>query len=146
MYLLLMVTLTALFISAYIITKLFFNNRGSGLLILISVLLYLLPMIAGALGILRPYVLITFALIVLLISVLIYVFKWQSQDKPDGFNYISTEYSARPITLEVLLVVVPVICSLSWIIIFVDQSVRHKIANYYIPPFFGMSLSITLLT
>ena len=135
MYLLLMISLTAIFISAYILTKLFFNNRGSALLLLISVLLYLLPTIAGALGILRPYFLITFALVALLISVLTYIFKWKSYDKPNGFNYISIKYCARPMTLEMLLVVVPAICSLSWILIFVVQSIRHKIAHYYIPPF-----------
>ena len=136
MYLLLIISFTAIFISAYIIAKLFFNNRGSSLFILISVLLYLLPMIGGALGILRPYFLIIFSLVALLTSVLIYIFKWKSYDKINRYNHIPIIYCARPMALEILLVVIPVICSLSWIIIFVVQSVRHKIANYYIPPFF----------
>ena len=135
MYLLLMISFTAIFISAYILSKLFFNNRGSALLLLISVLLYLLPTIAGALGILLPHFLIIFALTALLISVLTYILRWKSYDKPNGFNYISIEYCARPITLEILLVVVPAICAFSWILIFVVQSIRHKIALYYIPPF-----------
>jgi hypothetical protein len=135
MYLLLIISFTAIFISAYILAKLFFNNRGSALFILFYVLLYLLPMIGGALGILRPYFLITFALVTLLISALIYMCKLKSSDEIDKFNYIPIIYCARPMMLEMLLVAIPVICSLSWIIIFVVQSVRHKITNYYIPPF-----------
>ena len=135
MYILLMISLTAIFISAYILTKLYFNNRGSALLLLISVLLYLLPTIAGALGILRPYYLITFALGALLISVFAYIFNRKSYDKPKVINYISIKYCARPTALEILLVVVPAICSFSWILIFVVQSIRHRIALYYIPPF-----------
>jgi hypothetical protein len=131
-----MISFTAIFISAYILSKLFFNNRGSALLLLISVLLYLLPTIAGALGMLRPYFLITLALVVLLISILTYILKWKSYSKTGRFNYIPIKYHARPLRLEVLLVVIPVICSLSWIIIFFVQSVRHKIAYHYIPPFF----------
>jgi hypothetical protein len=135
MYLLLMISFTAIFLSAYILTKLFFNNQSSALFILIFVLLYLLPMIGGALGILRPYVLVTFALVALLISVFIYIFKWKGAYQPDGFNYIQIEYYARPVTLEMLLVIIPVICSLSWITIFFVESVRHKIAHYYIAPY-----------
>ena len=135
MYLLLLISFSAIFVFAYIITKLFFNNRGSALFILISGLLYLLPTISGALGILRPYVLNTFALITALISVLIYIFKKESPDKCDRFNYISIKYCARQITLEMLLVVIPAIASLSWILIFVVQSARHNIALFYIPPF-----------
>src|SRR5512141_2933597 len=99
MYLLLVTSFSAIFIVAYIITKLFFNNRGSALLILLSGLLYLLPTISGALGILRPYVLFTFVLILVLISVLIYIFKWESHDKSYRFNYIPIKYCARPVTL-----------------------------------------------
>jgi hypothetical protein len=135
MYVLLMFSFTAIFISAYILARLFFNNRSSALFILISVLLYILPMIGGALGILRPYYLVTFALVVLVISGLIYIFKWQSSDKPDRVDYISIAYCARPMPLEVLLLIIPVICSLSWITIFFVQSVRHKIAYYYISPY-----------
>lgn len=135
MYLLLMIAFTAIFIAAYILAKLFFNNRGSALFLLISVLLYLLPMIGGALGILRPYFLLTFAFVTLSISSLIYIFKWKSSDKPDRYNYIPIEYCARPMPLEVLLVIIPIIYSLSWITIFFLQSVRHKIANYYIAPY-----------
>jgi hypothetical protein len=135
MYLLLMITFTAIFIAAYILTKLFFNNQSSALFLLISVLLYLLPMIGGALGILRPYFLVSGAFAALLISVLIYTFKWKNSNKPDGVNYIPIEYCARPLSLEVLLVIIPVICSLSWIAVFVVQSVRHNIASHYIPPF-----------
>jgi hypothetical protein len=135
MYLLLIISFTAIFISCYILTKLFFNNRGSALLLLISGLLYLLPTIAGALGILQPYVLITFALITLLISVLIYISKWERHDKFNIFNYLPIRYCARPVILEILLVVVPVICALSWTLIFVVQSVTHKITLHYIPPF-----------
>lgn len=135
MYLLLMLTFAAIFISAYILTKLFFNDKSSALFLLISVLLYLLPMIGGALGILRPYFLVSCAFVALLISVLIHAYKWKSSNKPDGVNYIPIEYCARPMLLELLLVIIPVICSLSWITIFVVQSVRHNIANHYIPPF-----------
>lgn len=134
MYILLMITLTAIFISAYILTKLYFNNRGSALLLIISAMLYLLPTIAGALGILRPYSLITFALVTLLISVLIFIFNRKYYDKLFDLNCIPIEYRARPLTLEALLVVIPAICSLSWISFFVLQSVRHKIAHIYIPP------------
>lgn len=135
MYLLLVASFSAIFIFAYILTKLFFNNRGLALLILISGLLYLLPTISGALGILRPYALMIFALITALISVLIYISKWESHDKSYGFNYIPIKYCARPMTLEMLLVVIPAISSLLWILIFAVQSVRHKIALFYIPPF-----------
>jgi hypothetical protein len=135
MYILLMITFTAIFISASILTKNYFNSRGSALLLLISAMLYLLPTIAGAWGILRPYSLIAFTLVILLISVLTFVFNRKSYGKRNELNSIPIEYRARPVTLEVLLVVVPAICSLSWISIFVVQSVRHKIAHYYIPPF-----------
>ncbi len=135
MYLLLLITFIAIFISCYILTKLIFNNRGSALLLLFSVLLYLLPTIAGALGILRPYVLTTFALITLIISTFTYIFIWKSSDKPIRFNYIPIEYCARPLALEILLVLIPALCSLSWILLFVVQSARHKIVHYYIPFF-----------
>jgi hypothetical protein len=130
-----MIAFTAIFISGYLLTKLFFYNRGSALLLLICVMLYLLPTIAGALGILRPYCLIIFALVTLLISALTYLFKWRSPEKPNDFYHLPIKYCASPIILEILLVVVPAICSLSWIVIFVVQSIRHKIALYYIPPF-----------
>ncbi|MFA4903600.1 MAG: hypothetical protein WC600_12765 [Desulfobaccales bacterium] len=132
MYLLLMTSFTAIFISAYILSKVFFNNRSSALIIIVSGLLYLLPTIAGALGILRPYLLFNFALVALLISV--FTLRWQRDSKSNGFNYYSIEYCARPISLEVLLVVVPAICSISWILIFVVQSIRHRIALHYISP------------
>jgi hypothetical protein len=135
MYLLLMITFIAIFISAYILTKLFFNNRGSALIIIISVLLYLLPMIGGALGMLQPHFLVTIAFVTLVTSVLIYIYKFKYSDKLDGYDYIVVEYCLRPKTLEILLVVIPVILSLSWVIIFIVQSVSHKITNYYIPPF-----------
>ena len=54
MYLLLIVAFIAIFLSAYILTKLYFNNRGSALLLLISLLFYLLPTIAGAFEIYAP--------------------------------------------------------------------------------------------
>jgi hypothetical protein len=129
-----MVAFAAIFLSAYILTKLFFNNRGSALLLLISVLLYLLPTLAGALVILQPHFLIIFAFAALLISVLTYIFHHKNPDKLNRFNYISIKYCAKPIALEVLIVVVPVVCTLSWVSVFVLQSIRHKIANYYIPP------------
>lgn len=135
MYLLLIITLTAIFTSSYIITNLFFDNRVSTLLILISGLLYLLPTIGGALGILRPYFLITFTLTTLLISVITCLFMWKIYDKPIKFNPVQINYCARPMIFEILLVVIPAISSLSWILIFVIQSVRHNIALIYIPPF-----------
>ena len=134
MYILLLITFTAIFISAYIITRLHFNNRLSALPILISTMLYLFPTIAGALGILRPYPLITFALVTLLISVITLIFYKKGLDKPNKLNYISIEYLARPVSIEVILVVVPTILSILWISFFVVQSVKHKVAHYYIPP------------
>jgi len=134
MYILLLITFTAIFISAYIITKLHFNNRLSALPILISTMLYLFPTIAGALGILRPYPLITFALVTLLISVITLIFYKKGLDKPNKLKYISIEYRARPVSIEVILVIFSTILSLLWISFFVVQSVKHKIAHYYIPP------------
>jgi hypothetical protein len=130
-----MIAFTAIFFSAYIITNLFFNNRGSALLLVISVQLYFFPTIAGVLGILRPYPLITLTFVVLFISMLVWMLKWQGANDLDEITYIPINYSCRPITLEVLIVLVPVIFSLSWISIFILQSVKHKIAHYYIPPF-----------
>jgi hypothetical protein len=135
MYLLLITSFTAIFISCYILTKLFFNNRGSALLIIISTLLYFLPTMAGALGILRPYALITFALITLLATVYTYLYLSRSYDKRNEFKYIEIKYCARPVRLEILFVVIPAICSLLWISIFAVQSINHKIAAYYIPPY-----------
>ena len=130
MYLLLVISFSAIFIVAYIITKLFFDNRGSAIVILHSGLLYLLPTLAGALGILRPYVLITFALITVLISVLIYIFKRESYDKSVRFNLISINYCARPVILEVLLVVIPCHC-----IVFVDFYLCGAISTAKDSPF-----------
>lgn len=135
MYLLLMTAFTAIFISCYILSIHFFNNRGSALLILIVGFLYLLPTIGGALGFLQPYFLITLTLIVLLASIVTYLFFLKSNNKPVGFNFIHINYYARPMVIEMLLVVIPVISSLAWILIFVVQSVRHKIALFYTPPF-----------
>lgn len=135
MYILLIISLTAIFISSYILTRLFFDNRGSALLILNSGLLYLLPTIAGALGILRPYPLTILALITLLINVITYLFLRIIYDKSAKFNLLRINYCARPMVLEVLLVIIPAIVSFSWILIFAVQSVRHKIALIYIPPY-----------
>ena len=134
MYILLMITFTAIFFSAYILTKLYFNNRGSALLLLLSALLYLLPTIAGALGILQPYPLMALAFTTLLISALLFLFNRQSYDKPDHSIYIPIEYRSRPLTSEVLLVVIPAIYALAWLSFFVVQSFRHKIAHYDIAP------------
>ena len=134
MYLLLIVAFAAIFLSAYILTKLYFNNRGSALLLLISLLFYLLPTIAGAFEILRPRFLMIFVFVTLLISVLSYVFSHRKSDEINRFNYIPIEYCAKPPIIELLLVVVPVVCALSWISIFVLQSIRHKIATFYVPP------------
>jgi hypothetical protein len=135
MYLLLTIALTAIFTSSYILTRLFFDNRGSALLILTSGLLYLLPMIAGALGILRPYPLIILALIALLISVITYLFQRRIYDRSIEFDLLRINYRARPMVMEVLLVIIPVIVSFSWILIFGVQSLRHKIALISIPPY-----------
>ena len=135
MYLLLMISITTIFISAYILNRLLFDNRGSALLILNFGLLYLLPTMAGALGILRPLTLIIFALVVLVISVVTYLFQMRIYDKSIGFNLLQIDYCARPILSEVLLVIIPVILSLSWILIFVVQSVQNKISLIYTPPF-----------
>jgi hypothetical protein len=134
MYLLLLVAFTAIFLTSYILTKLFFNNRVSALLLLISGLLYLLPTIAGAWGILRPQVLFTFSFVALLLSVLTYLFSYKDYDKFKRLKNISLRYCAKQITFEVLTVAIPVSCALSWISIFVVQSIRHRIANHYIPP------------
>ncbi len=136
MYLLLMISLTAIFISAYILSKLFFNNRGSALLIISSCLLYFLPMVAGALLILRPYYLFIFALAALLLSIVAFSIKLKSLDRSIEINSIAITYCRRPIALELLLVAVPILGSFLWIILFVIQSMRHNIAHYYIPPLF----------
>jgi hypothetical protein len=135
MYLLLVLALAAIFISAYIFTKLYFNHQSSALFLLISVLLYLLPMIGGALGILRPYFLVSGTLLLLLVSILVYAFKSESFNKSVGFNYIPIKYRARPLSLEVLLVIIPAICSLSLLTTFFVLSAKHKITNYYIAPY-----------
>jgi hypothetical protein len=135
MYLLLLATLLAIFISSYILTNLFFNNRGSALLLIISILLYFFPMLAGLLGILRLFSLFSLALITLFIVMIVYLCKLKSFNQPIGFNQIRIEYCARPMIYEMLLVVIPAISSLAWILIFAVQSARHKIALIYIPPF-----------
>lgn len=135
MYILLMISITAIFTSAYILNRLFFYNRGSALLILNFSLLYLLPTIVGALGILRPYTLIILALIMLLISVITYLFIKKNYDKSVEFKFFRIIYCARPRVFEILLVIVPAILSFLWILIFVERSVLHKIALIYIPPY-----------
>jgi len=134
MYILLLIAFTAIFISAYFLTKLFFNNRVSALLLLMAALLYLLPTLAGAWGILLPSTLLVFALVALLVSGTIFIFKRKSLDQTNELTFIPIEYRTRPIMLEALLVVVPVIYALVWISIFVVLSVRHQIAQYFMPP------------
>lgn len=130
-----MIVFTAIFISAYIFNKLFFNNRGPALIILIAALLYFLPTIAGALGVLRLYFLITFALTTCLISILCFVFLRKRANNGNKFDYIPIKYSARPLVFELLLILFPAICSILWILVFGSESVRHKITHTYIPPF-----------
>ena len=132
---LLMIAFTAIFISAYIFNKLFFNNRGPALLILIVTLLYFLPTIAGALGLLRPYFLITLSLSALLISILTLIFRWQHTNIHGKFDYIQVKYSVRPLRFEILFVILPAFCAIIWILIFGFESAMHRIGQHYIPPF-----------
>jgi hypothetical protein len=135
MYLLLL-AFTAIFISACLLTRLFFRNRGSALVLLVFLLLYLLPTLAGALGLLRPYFLLILALAVLGGSLLAYLLKGRSYARPGGGNFLPLVYQARPLSLEVLLVVVPLLGALFWMAVFVVKSLRHQIAGHYIPPYF----------
>lgn len=134
MHLLLLITFTAIFISAYLLTKLYFNCRGAALVLLTAALLYLLPTLAGTGGILRPLTLLSFTLVTLFITGLIFIIKRKTLDQTNESTFISMEYRARPITLEALLVALPAMYSLVWISIFVVRSVRHQIARHYIPP------------
>jgi hypothetical protein len=134
MHLLLVISFTAIFITSYIITNITFDNRVPALIIIVSFFLYIFPTIAGISGILGPYALIIFALCTLLITISIYIIIGKHIGKSIKFNFIQIKYYARPKSLEISLLVVPLICSFSWILIFAVQSIRHKIANYYIPP------------
>jgi hypothetical protein len=134
MYILLLFSFSAVFFTAYIITNITFNNRVPAFFIVLSFFLYILPTIAGIIGILGPYILIIFSIGSLLITIFVYRVIGKAIGKSTEFNSIYIKYFSRPKSLEVALFAVPLICSVSWISIFAVQSFMHKIVNYYIPP------------